>query len=313
MHQCSSTLRIVSDAHHGQSSVMTKSKILVTGASGCLGKLVLEELLRRNAGPIVATTRKPDSLADFAQRGVEVRRADFDDPSSLPDAFSGVQRALLISTDALDRPGRRREQHERAVKAFEAAGVGHILYTSMPKPAGSAMSIASDHEATEKAIAATTSDFTILRNNLYMHFLLPAAGSAVASGKLTDARGQGKVAFVTREDCAVAAAGALIEREGRSTLDVTGPEALSSADVAALLTEITGKKVAHVVTSPADYLAALTSRGTPQAFAEMLVSFDVAISTGILEDVTDAVQRVGGRNPQSVREFLVANKAALGA
>src|SRR6516165_8998835 len=113
---------------------MANDKLLVTGASGKLGQRVLELLLSADAGPIVATTRKPETLAAWAARGVEVRRADYDAPETLATALAGVERALLISTDSIERPGQRLEQQRRAVRALEAAGVRHVVYTSMPRP-----------------------------------------------------------------------------------------------------------------------------------------------------------------------------------
>ncbi len=108
--------------------------LLVTGASGQLGRRVVELLLEAGAGTVVAATRDPAKLADLAARGAVVRRADFDDEASLVEAFQGVDRLLLISTDALDRPGRRLAQHEAAVRAAVSAGVGHIVYTSLTNP-----------------------------------------------------------------------------------------------------------------------------------------------------------------------------------
>ncbi len=172
--------------------------------------------------------------------------------------------------------------------------------------------VAPEHAATEEALAATKLGFTILRNNFYMHYVVDAAKAAVASGKLYDARGDGAVAYVTREDCALAAAGALLEGSGRTTLDVTGPSALTSPDLAALLTEITGKKVEHVKVTPDDVKAALVGHGLPAPFADLLASFDVGISKGDLANVTDTVQRFSGQSPKSVKQFLTENRSVLG-
>lgn len=292
----------------------SRPTLLVTGASGHLGRRVVELLLERNAGPIIATTRKPESLADLAARGVDVRKADFEDPSSLAAAVTGAERALLVSTDALDRPGRRVAQHRAAIAALVEAGAKHVVYTSLPNPyVGSPVIIAEDHRLTEEALAATRLDFTILRNNLYTDLMLQSLPAAVASGTLLDARGAGKASFVTREDCARAAAGALAEGgAGRHTLDVTGPAAVSSPELAALVAEITGRPVAHVSVSPEELVNALTSHGLPAPIAALLASFDTAIAKGDLAAVTDTVARLGGQAPQTVRDFLVAHRAALG-
>jgi NAD(P)H dehydrogenase (quinone) len=292
---------------------MSRSPLLVTGASGQLGRRVVELLLAQDHGPIIATTRTPGSLQELAARGVEVRRADFDDEASLVQAFRGAGRALLVSTDALDRPGRRLAQQQRAVRALAAAGVAHVVYTSLPDAASSSVSIAPDHAGTEVALVESGLDFTILRNNLYTDLLFMTLPAALASGQLVDARGNGPVAYVTREDCARAAAAALADRSagGRRTLDVTGPAAITSAELAALASEILGREIVHVAV-PADALIrGLLDHGLPIPVAEMLASFDVAISRGELAAVSDTVQRLTGRAPQSIRDFLAQNRAAL--
>jgi NAD(P)H dehydrogenase (quinone) len=291
---------------------MPQSSILVTGAGGHLGRRVVELLLEREAGPVVAATRRPEGLADLAARGVEVRPADFDDPSGLARAFQGARRALLVSTDAVDRPGRRIAQHRTAVQAMAAAGVEHVVYTSLPNPVGSPIAIAPDHAGTEAALADTSLDFTILRNNMYAELLLWSLPGAIATGKLVDARGQGAVAYVTREDCARAAAAALMGAEpGRRTLDVTGPAALTGEDLAALTSELVSRPVTHVSVPLAALIEGMVQHGMPRAMAEIYATFDVAVAQGALAGVTDTVRRLTGREPQSVRDFLAANRAAL--
>ena len=161
--------------------------LLVTGASGQLGRRVLAHLLDTCAVPparLIAVTRDPAKLADFAARGVEVRRGDFDDPGSLGEAFKGAGRLLLISTDALDTPGRRLAQHQAAIAAAKTAGVRHIVYTSMPNPDGSPIPFAPDHLGTEQALALSGRGWTILRNAWYFEnlaFSLPGALAPRAS------------------------------------------------------------------------------------------------------------------------------------
>src|SRR3984885_85845 len=200
---------------------MTSDRTLfVTGASGHLGRRVVELLLEKNAGKIVAGTRTPDKLADLAARGVVVRHADFEDPKKLEAALAGVDRALIISTDAIDRPGRRIAQHRAAVAAAVSAGVKHVLYTSMPNPETSPVVFAPDHLGTEQALKASGLSYTILRMCWYTDFLIPTLAPAAASGKLMAATGQGGAPYVTREDCAQAAAAALAGTEtGNSTFN----------------------------------------------------------------------------------------------
>lgn len=274
------------------------SSVLVSGASGQLGRRVVELLLEAGARPIVATTRTPEKLADLAARGVDVRRADFDDPSTLVPAFAGARRALLVSTDALDRPGRRLAQHRAAIAAFVESGVEHVVYTSLPNPVGSPVTIASDHAETEATLASTKLDFTILRNNLYAEYLLASLGQALGSGQLVDAKGASKVAWVTREDCARAGA------KGRRVLDVTGPEALSSDELAELVSRVTGKTVVHVSVSDDALVEGMIGHGLPEPIARLMTSFDHATRDGLLANVSDTVQRLSQRPPTRVTELI---------
>lgn len=290
------------------------NKLLVTGASGHLGRRVIELLLERGAGPIIATTRSPEKLADLAALGVEVRAADFDDVASLPAAFAGARRALLVSTDALDRPGRRRDQQAAAVRALEAAGVEHVVYTSCPSPYdGSPVGVVPDHLATERALAASKLDFTILRNNLYAEVILYSLPQAVAAGQLVDAKADGGVAWVWRDDCARAAAAALADvATGRRTLDVTGPAAITSAELAAIASEVTGKPVRHVPVPTGALIAGMVQHGLPEPVARLMASFDAGAAKGDLATTSTAVADLTGTPPRTVRDFLHAHRAALG-
>lgn len=290
------------------------ASLLVTGASGRVGRRVLEILLARAAGPIIATTRKPESLSAFAARGVDVRRADFsDDPSTLAAAFKGAERALLISTDDL-RPGRRLAQHEAAVRAFEAAGVRHVVYTSLVDASSSSVLFAPDHAGTEAALAKTGLDFTILQNNVYADMLFVWLPPALASGKLVDARGDGRIAWVAREDCAQVAAAALAgSTTGRHVQQVTGPAALTSSDLASLADDVFSRRIEHVSVSVPVLVREMIDHGTPRPVAEIFGSIDASASNGELAKVSDTVQRLLGRPPQSLRDFLSANRATFGA
>ncbi|HET9959993.1 MAG TPA: SDR family oxidoreductase [Polyangiaceae bacterium] len=290
---------------------MVNQTLLVTGASGHLGRLALGELLGRSpSSHLVATTRHPNSLADLAAKGVEVRYADFDDPASLEIAFRGLSRALLVSTDALATPGQRITQHTTAIRALLNAGAEHIVYTSLPNPHGTPVLLGPDHAATEANLLASGIEYTILRNNIYADYLVPSLTEAVATGKYVNARGTGKVAWVTRQDCAGAAAGALVAARGRAVLDVTGPEPLSSADVAEIAAELAKKPIVHVSVSKEELKTAMLERGTPQPLAALFTSLDDGVEKGLFANVTDTVQRYAGRAPLSVRSFLATSALA---
>jgi NAD(P)H dehydrogenase (quinone) len=305
-HQCFAEWPIVARPRRLHLLFMSNPSFLVTGASGKLGRRVLEILLEREVGPLVATTRDPAQLADLAARGVDVRRADFDDPSTLPAAFAGAKRLLLVSTDSLDRPGRRVAQHTAAIRAAEAAGVEHVLYTSLTDAPTIPVGLAPDHAKTEAALAASRPDHTVLRNNMYTDMFDFSLPHAVASGQIVDSRADGKVAFVTREDCAQVAAAVLADTAwtGRHILDVAGTDAVSSAEVAVLLSELAKKPIRHVSVPVTQLIQGFVAHGMPAPVAEIYASFDTATAAGALGRVSDVVPRLVGRPAQSVRDWL---------
>lgn len=293
---------------------MPKPALLVTGASGKLGRRVVELLLEQGHTSIIAATRTPEKLADLAAKGVEVRQADFEDAGSLAKAFAGAERLLLISTDALSRPDQRIEQHTRAIIAAERAGVRHVLYTSLVNSTDPAnpSAVSLDHRMTEVALKASSLDYTILRNSIYAEMLLMSAPAAIASGKLIAATGEGAIGYVTREDCARAAAAVLAAHStGRSILNITGPEAVTSAELAKILSEISGKPVEYVPVGAQQLIEILKGSGMPDLYARVAVSFDQATAQGYLSVVSNSVLELSGQAPQSIRDFLLANKAAL--
>ncbi|MBB5754283.1 NAD(P)H-binding protein [Prosthecomicrobium pneumaticum] len=293
---------------------MSKPTLLVTGAGGHLGRKVVETLLDQEAGPIIATTRKPEALADLAARGVAVRRADFDDPASLAAAFSGAERLLLVSTDALDAPGRRLAQHRAAVAAAEAAGVAHVVYLSAPAPHPTpTSSLIGDHYWTEQALAASGLDWTFLRDHIYSEIILVGIGHALETGQLFTATGSGGRSYVSRDDCARTAAAALAgATNGRTILDVTGPAAVTQNEIAALVSALSGRTVTHIPVPAEGLRQGLTAAGLPPLMVDGLVAFDVAAAQGHHAIVTDTVERLTGRKPVSVADFLTAHRAALG-
>ncbi|MDC0723121.1 NAD(P)H-binding protein [Nannocystis bainbridge] len=287
--------------------------LLVTGAAGHLGRRVVELLLAAGERRVIAGSRTPEALHELTGRGAEARKVDFDDAAGLDAALVGVDRLLIVSTDAVLEPGRRIAQHARAVAAAVRAGVRHVVYTSLTNPGPeSPIGLAVDHRETEAALARSGLGFTILRNNIYAELLLQAGAGAVASGRLVHAAGDGAAGYVTREDCARAAAAALASADtGSQVLDVTGPEAVTQAQLAGLLAEVTGRPVQAVNVSPAQLREGMIGHGLPPALAEVLVSFDRAIAQGTLAVVSGAVEGLTGRRPTSVREFLAAHRSAL--
>ncbi|ESX07703.1 SDR family oxidoreductase [Mesorhizobium sp. M0179] len=290
--------------------------LLVTGASGQLGRGVINHLLdtlKIPANRIIATTRTPANLADLAVRGVVVRAADFNDPQSLAEAFAGADRALVISTNELEVQGKRREQQLAAVTAAKQAGVGHLLYTSMPNPEpGSPVVFAPDHYDTEQAIKASGIPYTIFRNGWYNENLFMALPQVLASGQWYTSAGDGAISYGTRDDFAAAiAAGLASDSSESATYTLTGPSAYTAAEVAALVTEVTSKPIQVIQLSDEALTEGMKSAGLPEPFAKVLVSFDAAARAGDLGMVTDAVEKLSGRKSVPLKQFLETNKAAL--
>jgi NAD(P)H dehydrogenase (quinone) len=285
--------------------------IAITGAAGHLGRLTAQLVLDRvPAGEVVLVTRRPDALADVADAGATVRHGDFDQPDSLPAAFAGVDRLLLISADVL---GNRVAQHTAAIDAAAQAGVGHVLYTSGLN-AGSALPlvVSHDHGATEEAIRARGLRWTALRNGLYAESQVAAVARAVASGHLVHNNGDGATAYVSRDDCAAAAAAALTcDGHEDRVYDITGPELVTQAQVAALASEITGRPVEPVAIDDEEATQGLMAVGLPADTAKALASFGTAIREGVLEVLSTHVEDLTGRPPRSLREVLVAHRSEL--
>jgi NAD(P)H dehydrogenase (quinone) len=285
--------------------------IAITGAAGHLGRLTAQLVLDRvPAGEVVLVTRRPDAIADLADAGATVRHGDFDDPSSLAGTFDGCERVLLISTDVL---GNRVAQHSAAIDAAAASGVGHVLYTSGEKAGGPLpLVVASEHGATEQAIRDRGLRCTALRNGLYAEFQVGAAARAFASGRLVHNNGDGRTAYVSREDCAAAAA-AVLTTDGHEdrVYDITGPELVSQADLAALVAEITGRPVEAVAIDDEAAAQALVDVGLPPEMARAYASFGTAIREGVLNTVSSAVHDLTGRAPRSLREVLEAHRSEI--
>ncbi|MES0030516.1 SDR family oxidoreductase [Mesorhizobium sp. M0040] len=290
--------------------------LLVTGASGQLGRGVINHLLdtlKVSPQRIIAATRNPENLADLAARGVTIRAVDFDDTASLASAFTGADRVLIISTNELAVPGKRLKQHEAAVAAAKSAGVSHLLYTSMPNPEpGSPVLFAPDHHGTEQAIKASGIPYTIFRNGWYQENLFMALPHAIASGHWYTSAGDGHIAHGARDDMAAAIAAGLASSATESTTyTLTGPKAHTMAEIAALVTEVTGKPIEVVQLSDEALTGGLKAAGVPEAFAPVIVSFDTNTRSGRIGMVTDAIETLSGRKPQPLKQFLEANKAAL--
>jgi NAD(P)H dehydrogenase (quinone) len=287
-------------------------QLLVTGASGNLGKAVVAELRRLGAKKVIAATRTPGKNAELRALGVEEREADFDRPETLEAAFRGVERLLLVSTDSLHAPDVRVKQHRAAVRAAKNAGVEHIVYTSIPHARPTVgHSIPDDHFWTEAAIYESRLDWTILRNNLYAEVVLRFAQFAFKTGKLVSATNSQGRSYVTREDCARTAAATLLNATGKLIYDVTGPASVTHEELASILSRVSGKSIQSVNVTANEVEKGLVAAGIPQFAARSVRELDEEASYGYHAMITPTVTNLTGRTPMSVSDFLQATVPAL--
>jgi len=282
--------------------------ILVSGASGKLGRRTAELLLESvPATDVMLVTRTPEAVADLAGRGCVVRLGDYAEPASLAGAYAGAERMLLVSASDLDA---RAAQHRAAIEAAAAAGVRHVVYTSSPNPEPpNPAVIAPSHYATEQALAESGLSWTVLRNSLYAEYQVPEAERAVAAGRVTHNRGDGRVAYVSREDCAAAAAAVLAGtgHEGE-VYDVTGPRPYSTSELAALYGELAGCAVEVEELDDGTFVDRLQGGAGDDEHArygaELVASFGRSIREGYMGTCSDAVESLTGRAARTLRAVL---------
>ncbi len=290
-------------------------RILITGASGALGRLVAQSLLQeRRPGELILVSRTPAALGDLAERGADVRLGDFSRPESLAEAFAGADRMLLISASDV---AVRSEQHRAAIRSAADAGVRHIVYTSAlnPEPPNPA-AIAPSHHATERALAESGLAWTVLRNSLYAEYQAAEAAQAIATGELAHNRGDGRIAYVSRADCALVAAAVLATagHEGR-VYDVTGPALFSAHDLAALYGELGGRVVADVSLDDDAFVARLAGGARAdddhaRYGARLVASLGRSIREGYMAVQSDLGPSLTPRPRRTLRSVLESAFAA---
>jgi len=271
-----------------------QDKIIVSGASGQLGALVVKGLLAKGvpAKNLILVSRTPNTLDQYAQQGASVRFGDLEKPESLPAAYAGGTRMLLISVGYGKVP--RPELHGRAIGAAKAAGVKQIAYTSwVALTKGDVSGLGADHSATEELLKKSGVPYTFLRNSIYQDVLLAGAAKMVADGRVTTIPNENKLGYVTRADCAAAAVAVLTTPgHDNKAYEITGPDLLGQPEIAAAASAVSGKPVQVVQPEPGAPPA--RTFGSPAA---SVVSGDV--------------QKLTGRAPTSLEAFLEANKAQL--
>ena len=247
------------------------AKLLVTGASGKLGRGVIEHLIAdRNvsAKDIIAVTRDPAKLGELAAQGVEVRRGDLSDAGSLAKAFAGADRVLVISTDTAPGSGERIKQHSAAVAAAKAAGASRVLYTSLPKPDVSVISFAFEHLGSEKAVIESGLAYTIFRNGWYSENLFMSLPQALKSGQWFTSAGEGRLAYGARDDFAAAIAGGLASDDPENRIHtLTGPQLFATAEIAELASKILGKPITSCRSPTSSWRRGFASMACPSRWS----------------------------------------------
>ena len=278
---------------------------VITGASGNLGRRTAEILLDQvDPTEVLLVTRTPDALSDLAARGAVVRHGDFNEPSELPAAFAGGERMLIISGDDI---GARTAQHIAAIEAAKAAGVGHVAYTSIVNPVDdNPAAVVPSHKATEEALAASGLGWTFLRNGLYSEFRIDEAAMAKDNGSFHHNLGDGQTAYVSRDDCAAAAAAVLSggsEHDGQ-IYNITGPALLGAAELAELYGRVGGTPVEAINVPDEGLIQGMIGAGLPEFVAGLIASFGTAIRGGYLNERSDAVEKLTGRPPVTLESVL---------
>lgn len=277
--------------------------IALTGATGQLGQFVVEALLKTvPAKEIAAIVRNPAKAEALSKQGLIVRKGDYNDQAALTQALAGVEKLLLISSSEV---GQRAAQHRNVINAAKAAGVKFIAYTSLLHADTSPLGLHVEHVETEKLLAESGIPFALLRNGWYSENYLASAPAALAHGVFIGAAGEGKIASATRADYAAAAA-RVISEEGHAgkVYELAGDKAWTLSDLAALLSEASGKKVVYQNLSEADFAAALKGAGLPDGLAEMLADSDIGASKGGLFDDSQTLSKLIGRPTTSIADSV---------
>ncbi|WP_221327320.1 SDR family oxidoreductase [Actinoplanes sp. L3-i22] len=269
--------------------------IAVTGATGHLGRLVVDALISRGVEPgsIVAAVRSPEKAAGLLARGVQVREADFDRPETLAGAFAGVDKLLLISTSD---PGNRLNQHTAAIEAAKAAGVGFVAYTSILRADTTPVLLAADHKATEAILAASGLAHSFLRNGWYFENYTAQLPTVRATGAFLGSAGEGRIAAATRADYAEAAAAVLVLEGPKAVYELGGDQPFTMAELAAEVGTQIGAPIGYSDVPAEKLVEILSGAGVPEGFAAILADTDVHIrENGALDNPGTDLRDLIGR------------------
>ena len=275
----------------------------VTGTTGHLGPLVVRELLARGvpAADVVALARTPEKAADL---GVPVRRADYSDTATLPEALAGVDVLLLVSGSEV---GRRVAQHTAVVEAAKTAGVRRVAYTSIANADHSTNPLQPEHKATEDVLRASGLPFTIFRNNWYLENYTGQVPQYLATGEVLGIDGGARIGAATRADMAAATAAALLdEGTAGATFELSGPP-ITLAGLAEAITDVTGTTVAYRDVTPEELTAILRGTGLDDGTAGFVVALEESVARGDLDVRSDDLERLLGRPATTLADALRAD------
>jgi len=291
--------------------------IVVTGATGQLGRLVVEALLGNGvpAGKIVAAGRNAAKLDELAGLGVQTRPIDYNDADSLRRAFDGAEKVLLVSGSEV---GQRLQQHRNAIDAAGAAGVRLIAYTSIANADRTVMQLAAEHQATEQMLRESGVPSVLLRNSWYLENYTGQLAAHLQHGAVLGSAGDGRVSAATRADYAQAAAAVLLkEGQAGKVYELGGDEAFTLDELAAEVAAATGRPVAYRDLPAEQYARALVEAGLPAPYAAVLADCDLGIARGELLVTTGDLNALIGRPatsmPEAVRIAAEAEQSRLGA
>lgn len=284
-------------------------KIAITGATGQLGQLVIQSLLKNTAAAnIVALVRNESKATNLKAKGIELRLFDYDTPVTLASALSGIDKLLLISANEV---GRRTAQHKAVIDAAQHAGVPYIVYTSLLNADHSPLGLAQEHCETESLIQASGLQYTFLRNNWYSENYLAGVTHTVEVGTLYGAAGEGKISSAARADYAEAAAKVLTTSgHENKTYELAGSTSFTLADLAADIANVSGKEITYQNLSAEDYTQALTQAGLPVGLVDIIVDADIQTEKGAMfSDSKDLEQLIGHPTTAIKEQIAVILKA----
>jgi NAD(P)H dehydrogenase (quinone) len=285
------------------------SNILVTGATGGLGKAVVENLLKTTSPSQVSVlVRDPAKAADLQAQGVTIKQGDYNDYASLVAAFQGIDKLFLVSSNDVTN---RVPQHTNAVNAAKEAGVKHVVYTSFQRKtedgSSAAAFVAEAHLATEKLLKESGLAYTILKNALYLQVLPLFMGPVLKTGTIYLPAGEGKVPYASRADMGAAGAAVLTGTgHENQSYDISNDTSYSFHDIAKILSDLSGKAIQYVSPDAEAFGTALTAAGVPAGAIHMTTGFSLAIGQDEFDFPSSTLEKLLGRKPESLAEFLKA-------